>query len=106
MLKLNIVDMEVGLKGLADASLNPKDYGMELLSFFSGGSKTKMLRIKNSPSNQSDIEGGFIWKQKLHYAPAEKGKADDVLAVLKSSKRTAKHKTRLLIVNDGETLQQ
>mgnify|MGYP002621375645 CR=1 FL=1 len=104
MLKLNIVDMEVGLKGLADASLNPKDYGMELLIFFSGGSKTKMLRIKNSPSNQSDIEGGFIWKQKLHYAPAEKGKADDVLAVLKSSKRTAKHKTRLLIVNDGETL--
>jgi len=104
MQKMNIVEMEQGLKKLAEEFPDPVDYGTELLRLFSGGSKTKMLRIKNSASNQSDIDGGFIWKLKLHYAPAEPGNADEILATLKQSKRTAKHKTRLLVVNDGSTV--
>lgn len=58
----------------------------------------------NGDSGKSDIEGGYIWKLKLHYAPAPVGKADEILALIKTSKRTIKNKPRLLVVNDGTTL--
>lgn len=104
MSKMNIVEIEQGLNHLAAQSLNSEDYGKEFLNFFSGGSKAKLIRIMNSDAGKSDIEGGYIWKLKLHYAPAPTGKADEILAQIKLSKRTVKNKPRLLVVNDGNTL--
>jgi len=104
MIKLNIVDMESGLKNLADQNLSPAEYGKGFLHFFSGGSNAKMIRLLNSDAGKSDVDGGFVWKFKLHYAPAESGKTDDILSLIKSSKITVKNKPRLLVVNDGETI--
>lgn len=104
MSKMNIVEIEQGLNHLAAQSLSSEEYGKEFLNFFSGGSKAKLIRIMNSDSGKSDIEGGYIWKLKLHYAPAPAGKVDEILAQIKSSKRTIKNKPRLLVVNDGSTL--
>ncbi|MDD1412685.1 hypothetical protein CWS19_23700 [Escherichia coli] len=104
MIKMNIVEIEQGLKHLAELQLKSTEYGYEFLNFFSGGSKAKLVRIMNGDSGKSDIEGGYIWKLKLHYAPAPVGKADEILALIKTSKRTIKNKPRLLVVNDGTTL--
>ena len=102
-MEVNIATIEKGLDDLAAKSLSAKAYGMELLPIFIN-SKSQLKTIQTSKQNKSDLEGGLIWRQRLHYAPAQPGKCDDVLDRLKTSKLTRKHKVRLLITSDGSTV--
>lgn len=97
--KLNIVDIEKGLEDLAQASVSPEQYGLDLLLLFSSPNTVK--RVTGTSTNKSDVEGGLLWREKFHYAPSAKDGLDETMAALKQSKVTAKHKVRLLIVNDG-----
>lgn len=97
--KLNIVEIEKGLEDLANRELTPEAYGLELLLLFSSSNTVK--RVTSTSTNKSDIDGGLLWREKFHYAPASVGHLDQVLTALKQSKVTTKHKVRLLIVNDG-----
>src|SRR5690606_3546796 len=100
---INIATIEEGLERLAEENLNPTDYGFGLLPIFLT-SKSQLQAIRTNKQNRSDIEGGYIWRQKLHYAPAEKGQCDATLEKLKGSKLSRKHKARLLMTSDGETV--
>lgn len=100
---INIATIEDGLEQLANQKLDPVEYGFGLLPIFMT-SKSQLSSIRTSKQNQSDIEGGYIWRQKLHYAPAEKGQCDGTLEKLKGSKLSRKHKARLLMTSDGETV--
>lgn len=97
--KLNIVDIEKGLEDLAQASVSPEQYGLDLLLLFSSPNTVK--RVTGTSTNKSDVEGGLLWREKFHYAPSAKDVLDETMTALKQSKVTAKHKVRLLIVNDG-----
>ncbi len=97
--KLNIVEIEKGLEDLAQASVSPEQYGLDLLLLFSSPNTVK--RVTGTSTNKSDVEGGLLWREKFHYAPSAKDGLDETMTALKQSKVTAKHKVRLLIVNDG-----
>ena len=97
--KMNIVDIENGLEMLFERQLTPEEYGKELVLLFSSSNTLK--RISTSKANIPDHKGGILWREKMHYAPCEVGKLNEVLEALKLSPKTLKAKVRLVIVNDG-----
>lgn len=100
--KLNIVEIEKGLEELAQASVSPEQYGLDLLLLFSSPNTVK--RVTGTSTNKSDVEGGLLWREKFHFAPSANDGLDETMTALKQSKVTAKHKVRLLIVNDGSNV--
>jgi len=102
-MEVNIATIEKGLEGLASKDLSATDYGQGLLPVFIK-SKSQIKTIETGKQNKSDIDGGLLWRHRLHYAPAQPGQCDEVLATLKASKPTNKHKIRLLMTSDGSTV--
>ena len=97
--QLNIVDIENGLEILASKELSPEEYGKEIVLLFS--SPNTLKRITTSKSNVPEVDGGLLWREKLHYAPCKPGELDSTLQKLRFSQKSIKHKVRLLMVNDG-----
>lgn len=99
---MNIVDIEQALTEIAQKPYNPQSLGLEFVAAFAKSSTT-LKRLKES-TNESDIPNGLLWRGYMHYAPAQRGMAAEILEQLKLSKASAKHKVRLLIATDGHEL--
>ena len=100
---MNIIDIEQALVEIAQKPFSPHGLGLEFVAAFAKSSAT-IKRLKENSYNDSDIADGTLWRGYMHYAPASKGMAAEVLEQLKSSKASVKHKVRLLISTDGQEL--
>ena len=100
MARISYKKVEQDLRRLAKAPL--KEIGYVLLNAFGAG-KAAIKRYKDGKGNFGK-DGDLVVKKKLAYRPTSSVRMTDELEALKLDEEITKHKPRLLIVSDGQSI--
>lgn len=100
MARISYKKVEQDLRRLAKAPL--KEIGYVLLNAFGTG-KAAIKRYKDGKGNFGK-DSDLVVKKKLAYRPTSSVRMTDELEALKLDEGIAKHKPRLLIVSDGQSI--
>ena len=61
----SIADIEAAADALAKADYEASEFALSLFAAFDAPPAT-ITRIRNGSQNASDLDGGFLWKRKMH----------------------------------------
>ncbi|WP_414463398.1 class I SAM-dependent DNA methyltransferase [Hyphomicrobium sp. DY-1] len=101
---MNAVEIEVAVSELAAQPYARADFPYQFLTAF-GFKETTVSKLRATAANTSDIENGVLLRTNIHLATADAGKANDVLAALKTSPKTLKGKVKFILATDGEMIE-
>lgn len=96
---MNAVEIEEAISALAEQPFDAAEFPFAFLAAF-GNKDTTIKRLRSRDGNYSDC-GGVLQRNNVHIAVAPNGEVGNVLAVLKASPASAKHKARFAIATDG-----
>jgi hypothetical protein len=97
---MNPAEIFEALATLATKPYDPIEFPFEFAAATDNNPAT-IAKLRNGSFNKSDLPGGVLMNQKFHFAPAMPGMAAVTLDLLRSNKRSAKHKPAILIATDG-----
>ena len=97
---MNPAEIYDALAALAAKPYDPVEFPFEFAAATDNNPGT-IAKLRNGSFNKSDLPGGVLMNQKFHFAPAMPGLAAVTLDLLRSNKRSAKHKPAILIATDG-----
>ena len=95
-----IADIEEAVSRLAATPFDPVAFPFEFIASYDAPPAT-VTRIRNGTQNASDVEGGVLWRQKLHLLVCDEGRAADALTRLQGSRATLTQKAKFLLATDG-----
>lgn len=98
---MNIAEIEMKLKAFSGLPYDPAAFPYGVLEAYDVPRAT-MTKLRSGAMNKGEAEGDVLWKGKLFFRPAPKGKAAATLDGMKASPATAANKPRFLISTDGE----
>ncbi len=103
---MNAVEIEEAVSNLAEAPFDAAEFPYAFLQAF-GLNDTGIRKLKNGDTNKSDLPGGVLQRNKnnIHLLTCPTGEVDTALLALRASAATAKHKARLILATDGQTIQ-
>ena len=103
---LYIADIEESVSRIAAAPFASDNFPFDFIAAFDAPPAT-ITRIRNGTQNASDIEGGVLWRLKLHLLVCPPGEVEDALARLQRStattRQTAKPTTTVKISLNQKT---
>jgi len=100
---MNVAEIELKLRELAGRPYDPSTLPYDILQIYDAPRAT-LAKLRNGSMNKGEAKGDVLWKSKLYFRPARKGKAAETLDVLSASPAAASNKPRFLISTDGEDL--
>lgn len=95
-----IADIEEAVSRIAAAPFVPDAFPFDLIAAYDAPPAT-ITRIRNGTQNASDLDGGVLWRQKLHMLVCGEGQVADALARLQGSRATTTQKAKFLLATDG-----
>lgn len=95
-----IADIEEGVSRIAAAPFSPDNFPYDFIAAFDAPPAT-VTRIRNGTQNASDIDGGLLWRLKLHLLVCPPGEVEDALARLQQSNATTRQRVQFIAATDG-----
>ncbi|WP_294138253.1 DNA methyltransferase [Sphingomonas sp.] len=96
-----IADIEEAVSRIAAAPFNPESFPFDFIAAYDAPPAT-VTRIRNGTQNASDIDGGVLWRQKLHLLVCAPGGVEAALEQLQSSRATASQRVQFIAATDGQ----
>lgn len=100
---MNPTEIANALDGLAQQPFAPDTFGLSFAEATDNPQAT-LAKLRNGSTGKSDVPGGMLLSRKFHYAPAEAGQVEAVLAQLGASKKNKTGKPAILLATDGQTI--
>lgn len=100
-LSLYIADIEEAVSRIAAAQFNSESFPYDFIAAYDAPPAT-VTRIRNGSQNASDIEGGVLWRQKLHLLICERGQVEAALEQLQASRATTSQRVQFIAATDGD----
>jgi hypothetical protein len=100
---MNAVEIEEAVSGLVDEPFDATEFPYAFLQAF-GNKETTLRKLRSGGTNKSDV-GGVLQRNNIHLAVAPSGEVSAMLAALRASPATAKHKVKFILATDGETVE-
>lgn len=100
---MNPTEIANALDALAQQPFAPDTFGLSFAEATDNPQAT-LAKLRNGSTGKSDVPGGILLSRKFHYAPAEAGQVEAVLAQLGASKRNKTGKPAILLATDGQTI--
>lgn len=97
---LYIADIEEAVSRIAAGPFVSDAFPFDFIAAYDAPPAT-ITRIRNGTQNASDVEGGVLWRQKLHLLVCAEGHVEQALLQLRDSRATATQKTKFLLATDG-----
>ncbi len=101
---MNAVEIEAAVSELAFQAFDPAEFPFAFLAAF-GNKDTTLKRLRSGNNNASDLPGGVLLRNSVHFAVCEPGAVGDRLKALRASPATTKAKAKFLVATDGQTLE-
>ena len=101
---MNAVEIEAAVSELAFQAFDPAEFPFAFLAAF-GNKDTTLKRLRSGNNNASDLPGGVLLRNSVHFAVSEPGAVGDGLKALRASPATTKAKAKFLVATDGHTLE-
>ena len=86
---------------IAAAPFNPETFPFDFIAAYDAPPAT-VTRIRNGTQNASDIEGGVLWRQKLHLLVCGQGQVEAALEQLQASRATTSQRVQFIAATDGQ----
>lgn len=103
MAGLYIADIEEAVSRVAAPPFDRDAFPFDFIAAYDAPPAT-VTRIRNGTQNASDIEGGVLWRQKLHLLICEPGQVESALEQLRTSRATATQRVQFIVATDGVEL--
>lgn len=100
---MNPTEIADALDALAQQPFVPETFGLSFAEATDNPQAT-LAKLRNGSTGKSDVSGGMLLSRKFHYAPAEVGQVEAVLAQLRASKKNKTGKPAILLATDGQTI--
>lgn len=100
---MNPTEIADALDALAQQPFAPETFGLSFAAATDNPQAT-LAKLRNGSTGKSDVSGGLLLSRKFHYAPAEAGQVEAVLAQLRASKKNKTGKPAILLATDGQTI--
>ncbi|WP_341023589.1 class I SAM-dependent DNA methyltransferase [Brevundimonas diminuta] len=100
---MNPTEIADALDALAQEPFAPETFGLSFAEATDNPQAT-LAKLRNGSIGKSDVPGGMLLSRKFHYAPAEVGQVEAVLAQLRASKKNRTGKPAILLATDGQTI--
>ena len=100
---MNPTEIANALDALAQQPFEPDTFGLSFAEATDNPQAT-LAKLRNGSTGKSDVPGGMLLSRKFHYAPAEAGQVEAVLAQLGASKKNKTGKPAILLATDGQTI--
>ncbi|WP_046651865.1 type IIL restriction-modification enzyme MmeI [Brevundimonas diminuta] len=100
---MNPTEIADALDALAQEPFAPETFGLSFAEATDNPQAT-LAKLRNGSIGKSDVPGGMLLSRKFHYAPAEVGQVEAVLAQLRASKKNKTGKPAILLATDGQTI--
>ncbi|MCO8029326.1 N-6 DNA methylase [Brevundimonas diminuta] len=100
---MNPTEIADALDALAQQPFVPETFGLSFAEATDNPQAT-LAKLRNGSTGKSDVLGGMLLSRKFHYAPAEAGQVEAVLAQLRASKKNKTGKPAILLATDGQTI--
>src|SRR4051794_38283909 len=103
---MNAVEIEEAVSKLVEAPFDVATFPYDFLQAF-GLNDAAVRKLKNGDTNKSDLPGGVLQRNKnnIHLLACPPGEVAVAFAALRNSPATTKHKARLILATDGQTIQ-
>jgi len=98
---LYIADIEEAVSRIAAAPFNSGSFPYDFIAAYDAPPAT-VTRIRNGSQNASDIEGGVLWRQKLHLLICAPGQVEAGLGQLQASRATTTQRVQFIAATDGD----
>lgn len=98
-----IADIEEAVSRIAAAPFNPESFPFDFIAAYDAPPAT-VTRIRNGTQNASDLDGGVLWRQKLHMLVCARGEVEAALDRLVASRATTGQRVQFLVATDGNEL--
>lgn len=95
-----IADIEEAVSKIAAEPFNPETFPYDFIAAYDAPPAT-VTRIRNGSQNATDLEGGLLWRQKLHLLVCKPGQVEASLQQLVASRATERQKAQFLLATDG-----
>lgn len=96
-----IADIEEAVSRIAAAPFNSESFPYDFIAAYDAPPAT-VTRIRNGTQNASDLDGGVLWRLKLHLLVCAPGQVGTALDQLQASRATATQRVQFIAATDGE----
>lgn len=98
---MNIAEIESELLDLVDKPFEPTAFVYRFLEIYNAP-KSTITKLKQGSANHAIQSGDVLWKNKIFFRAADRGKAASTVDAMLADPLTKKHKPRFVIATDGE----
>jgi hypothetical protein len=98
---MNIAEIESELQDLVDKPFDPAAFVFRFLEIYDAP-KATVTKLKQGSGNHADEPRDLLWKNKLFFRIAGKGKAASAVDAMRADPLVKKHHPRFLFATDGE----
>lgn len=98
---MNIAEIESSLKELVETPFDADTFIFRLLEIYDAP-KATITKLRQGTTNHAKEPGELLWKNKLFFRVAEKGRAAATVDAMAGDPLTKKHTPRFLLATDGE----
>jgi hypothetical protein len=92
---MNAVEIEEAVSALASSPFDAGELPYAFLAAF-GNKDTTIKRLRGGSSNSSDVPGGVLQRNNIHFAVCPPGEVGATLAALRQSPRTTATKAKFV----------
>jgi len=100
---MNIAEVILKLQDLSEVPFDAGTFAIQLVEAFSPP-KATLAKLRQGSLNKATKSGDLLWAKKLHFRPAELGRAGESLDALSAEWKNRKSVPRLLVTSDGSEL--
>ena len=97
---LYISDIEEAVSKIAAEPFNAETFPFDFITAYDAPPAT-VTRIRNGSQNATDLDGGLLWRQKLHLLVCKPGQVEASIQLLAASRATERQKAQFLLATDG-----
>jgi hypothetical protein len=101
---MNIAGIESDLRDLVGVDFDPATFALRFLEIYDAPRAT-ITKLRQGSANQATAPGDVLWKHKLFFRAAAKGKVSAAIGSLSSDALTKQHKPRFILATDGIDIQ-
>lgn len=95
-----IADIEEAVSRIAAEPFAPDNFPYDFIAAYDAPPAT-VTRIRNGTQNATDIEGGVLWRLKLHFLVCAPGEVEAALTRLRESRSTTSQRLQCIAAADG-----
>ena len=100
---MNVAEIGEAMESLAGASFDPEGFVPGFMAAYDAAATT-ITRLRRGETNHTEVDGAWLWRNKLHALPAPETDVDEALTRLRDSRTTRRYRARFVLATDGENV--